>query len=167
MVNSWTLLRLNPQNQSRYIDHVADNHPEVEIYFPVFQKTTRPHGRRHPVVVSRPVYPGYVFANIDMNGHGVRLLISTPIRARFIRFGPNISTIPDRVITELRRLEGLSLLVREVHRVNPYVPGVRVRVHTPIADIQAVIIALLNRSRVKVDSVLGNITVPIHQVTIL
>ena len=172
-MNSWTLLRLNPQQQDRYIGHVTEHIPDVETYFPIYEKVTRPHGKRQPVVVIRPVYPGYVFAklNEDEEGHlsGVemRLMMSMPVRARFIRFGPGISMIPDRVIHELRRLENLHMLVREVHRVSPYTPGVKIRVCTPVADISAVVIALLHGKRLRVDSQLGTMNVPIHQVTLV
>jgi transcription antitermination factor NusG len=119
------------------------------------------------MVVVRPVYPGYVFAKLDVDGIGVRLMISCPVRARFIKFGQGIETIPDRVITELRRLENLHMLVREVQRVSPYAPGVKVRIHTPVADIQAIVIALLHGKRVRVDSRLGTVTVPVHQVSLV
>lgn len=166
-MSDWTLLRLNPQLQTRYVDHVAENHPEVETYFPVFDKVTRPHGMRKPLIVTRPVYPGYVFARVEMGGKSVRMLVSAPVKARFIRFGGVISTVPDKVIEELRRLESHKLLVREIQRINPYIPGRKVRVHTPIADIQAVIISLINRSRAVVDTPVGRVTVHIHQVTLI
>jgi transcription antitermination factor NusG len=119
------------------------------------------------MVVWMPVYPGYVFARLDMDGDGIHELVTCPVKARFIKFGGEISTIPDKVIHELRRLESLSMLVREVQRVNPYRPGVKVRVHTPVADIQAVIVALIRGNRLKVDSCIGTITVPVHKVNLL
>jgi transcription antitermination factor NusG len=166
-MNSWTLLRLNPQLQARYINHVQENIPDVETYYPTYEKKTRPHGKRQPIVVIRPVYPGYVFAKLDIDGLDVHLMISSPVRARFVRFGPGISTIPDRVIHELRRLESLHLLVKEIHRVSPYTPGVKVRIHTPVADISAIVIALLHGKRIRVDSPLGTVTVPVHQVSLV
>jgi transcriptional antiterminator RfaH len=166
-MNSWTLLRLNAQKLERYLEHVQEHVPDVETYFPTFEKITRPHGRRQPVVVVRPVYPGYVFANLNVDGRDVRLMVSLPVRARFIKFGEGISTIPDRVIHELRRLESLRMLVREIQKVNPYAPGVKVRIHTPVADIQAIVIAILHGKRIKVDSPLGNVVVPLHQVSVL
>jgi transcription antitermination factor NusG len=168
-MHSWALLRLNPQLQSRYIDHVAEYAPDVETYYPRYEKMTRPHGKRQPIVVVRPVYPGYIFANLDLDGRCVHLLISLPVKARFIRleFGGGISPIPDRVIQEIRRLESLHMLVREVHRISPYQPGVKVRIHMPIADISAIVIALLHNKRVKVDSALGIMNVPQHQVSLV
>ena len=167
-MHSWTLLRLNAQNQDRYVSYVREHITDVETYFPTYEKITRPHGKRQPIVVIRPVYPGYLFAKLDTDGKDVHLMISMPIRARFIKLKGDgaISTIPERVIHELRRLESLHLLVREIHRVSPYQPGVKVRVCTPIADIQAIVIALLHGKRIKVDSALGTMSVPIHQVSL-
>lgn len=166
-MSSWSLLRLNPRLQDQYIDHVAENLPNVEMYFPTFKKVTRPHGKRKPVVVIQPVYPGYVFANMDMDGRTIHMMVSTPMKARFIKFGIGISIVPGRVIDELKRLERLNQLVREIRYINPYVRGVKVRIHTPVADIHAIVIRLLHSNRVKVDSPLGTMTVPLHQVSLL
>jgi hypothetical protein len=59
------------------------------------------------------------------------------------------------------------MLVREIQCVSPYAPGVKVRIHTPVADIQAVVIALLHGKRIKVDSKLGIVSVPVHQVSLV
>ena len=167
-MHSWTLLRLNAQNQDRYVDYVHEHIADVETYYPTYEKVTRPHGKRQPIVVIRPVYPGYLFAKLDLDGKDVHLMVSMPIRARFIKLKGEgaISTIPDRVIYELRRLESLHMLVREVHRVSPYQPGVKVRIHMPIADISAIVIALLHGKRIRVDSALGTMSVPVHQVSL-
>src|SRR5215471_14000540 len=125
-MNSWTLLRLNAQRQSAYVEHVAEHIPEVEMYFPTFEKVTHPHKKRQPIVVLRPVYTGYVFARLDIDGYNVYHMTRTPIQARFIKLTGDgtISTIPDRVIAELKRLESLHLLVKETHRVSPFQRGV-------------------------------------------
>jgi transcription antitermination factor NusG len=166
MMNSWSLLRLNPQSQTKYVEHVQENVPDVETYYPVFEKKTRPHGRRHPMVVVRPVYPGYVFACLDMNGASVHLLMNSPIKARFIRFGGGISLIPSRVIDELRRLESQRMLIREIH-INPYMPGKKVRVHLPVADISAIILSLLHGKRALVETPLGRMSVQLHKMTLV
>jgi len=156
---------LNPQKQTRYIDYVAEYHPEVETYFPVYNKTTRPHGKRQPIVVILPVYPGYVFVNLERNGTEFHALARGPVKARFIKFGEDISIIPDKVIIELRRLERLSMLMREV-QINPYTPGRKIRVHTPVADITGIILRLMNGNRVEIDSAIGKMTVKKHLVVL-
>jgi transcription antitermination factor NusG len=114
----------------------------------------------------RPVYPGYVFAYLDLDNR-IRDMMTTPVKARFIRFGQTISIVPIEVIAEIRRLEGLKLLVKETHRASPFQPGVKVRVSLPIADITAVVIHLMNKSKAMVDTSLGKVVVPIHKMTIV
>jgi len=166
MLVSWTLLRINPQKQAKYLEHVREKIDDVITYFPVYQKTTRPHGKRQPIVVTLPVYPGYLFTKFDVDGPNVHKLISLPVRARFIKFGQEISKIPDRVIWDLQRLENLKVLVREVH-VNPFKPGRTVRIHLPIADISAIIIALTHGNRALVDTTVGVMSVRMHQMTLV
>jgi len=78
-----------------------------------------------------------------------------------VRFGNGISTIPERVIGEIRKLEAARQLVIEVERVNPYVVGRKVKVHLPVADIHGVIIRMMNDVKVVVDTTMGRATVPV------
>jgi transcription antitermination factor NusG len=114
----------------------------------------------------QPVYPGYIFMYLDLDAR-IRDMISTPIKARFIRFGQTISVVPAEVITEIKRLESLQLLVREAHKESPFQPGRRVRISLPVADINAIILYLMNKNRAMVETPLGKVTVPIHKMTLL
>ena len=107
----WTLLRMAPQAQSRYILHVAQRMPDVEIYYPQYRKKTRPANSRHLITKTLPVYPGYLFTRLDSTR--IRPLLQTPIRVHFVRFGPSLSIVPDRVILQIRHLESLNMLMRE------------------------------------------------------
>lgn len=167
MNQAWTLLRTSPQNQDRYIEYLGENLPSVEPYFPQYEKITRPSKCRHTVKVKKPVYPGYVFAKVDLESEGVLGLIRTPIRAYFIRFGNMLSIVPECVIVRLRQDEADGKLVEEKEVDNPYTPGRKIRVHLPIADIDAVIVHLVGTHRVLVDTVLGHATVRIHSVEIM
>lgn len=164
-MNSWSLLRLNPQSQDRYVEYVREGSPRIETYFPKYERVTRPHGVRHPVIVELPVYPGYVFARCDIDSRDVHVLTSSPVRAYFIRFGGTISIVPDKVITEIRRLESLRELVKERAKMNPYHPGRMVVIHTPAADIQAIIVKLMGGNRAIVDTSLGRATVRTHSLS--
>jgi transcription antitermination factor NusG len=116
--------------------------------------------------VTLPVYPGYIFVHIGMENESIYLLTHAPTKAWFVRFGGLISVIPEGVITELRRLELARELMREEVVSHPFNPGRKVIVHFPTADIHAVVLRLLNESRVVVDSPLGNITVPVHKLSL-
>lgn len=159
MNDSWTLIKLNPIQQERYVDHVTDNEPSIELYFPQYQKITRPHRCRNPILLTLPVYPGYIFAKIDPETDSIHRLTSTPFQAYFIRFGKSISVVPDPVITDLKRRESLNLLMKEMIVEDPYSPGRKVRIHHPVADIEGIILQLLGRNRLVVDTELGLATV--------
>jgi hypothetical protein len=169
----WSLLRLSPQKQEGYVDLLHQYLPEVEAYYPVYTKKVRPHGVRRAREVTRPVYPGYLFilvggrdgnqcGDVDMRGP-----VSLPVSARWVRFGGHVEAVPDFVIRKLRDMEKAGELVREVRYVDPYIPGTQVRVHTPVQDILAVIVRLVGRNRVLVDTPMCRITVPIHRLQIM
>lgn len=161
----WSLLKLNPQKQRGYVECLREYYPGIEAYFPVYSRVSRPHGSRRPMRVVRPVYPGYVFlmvGNMDMRGP-----VSLPVRAKWVRFGGVVEAIPDSVVDGLRRMEEAGELVREIKYVNPYVPGVSVRVHLPVGDLLAVIVRLVGKDRAIVDMPVGRATVHLHRLQVM
>jgi len=161
------LLRLNAQSQKRYLGFVDEYQPGVEIYYPQYEKITRVHGERRPKVVSLPVYPGYLFAKVDLWGGDIRRLCSLPVRAYWVRFGGNVEAVSDRVIMRLKELEIAGELVREIRYVSPYRHGVSVRVHLPVADLLAVVVKLVGDHAAIVDLPVGRCKVPIHCLEVL
>lgn len=161
----WSLLKTNPQKQNGYVNLLTEHCPDIESYYPVYTRLSRPHGVRRPMKVVRPVYPGYLFLRI-VDGE-MRKPVSLPVSARWVRFGGKIEAIPGFVIQKLRSLEQAGELVREIKHVNPYVPGTRVMVHHPVQDIRAVVVRLVRGNRVVVDTQLCRVTVPIHTVQVL
>jgi hypothetical protein len=161
----WSLLKLNPQKQRGYMELLQEHYPSIESYFPVYRRVCRPAGVRKAREVVRPVYPGYVFLRVvdqDLRGP-----VSMPVSAKWVRFGGRIEAIPGFVINRLRTLESANELVREVRYVNPYVPGVRVRVHLPVQDIMGVVVKLVRHNRALVDTPLGRATVQVHALQIV
>lgn len=170
MQNSWTILRLNATAQAKFVSYVNELYPDVILYFPVYKRFVRPAKAPRPIRVVKPVYPGYIFANLDLDSSTPHILTSTPTRASFVRLKsidpdshPTISTIPDRVIHEIMRLECSNQLIREEIRINPYYPGRPVRIHTPVADIDGIILRIMGKIRALVSTPLGRITVPVTQ----
>lgn len=162
---SWSLLKVNPQKQKNYLEMLGDFCPGVESYYPRYSRLGRPSGMRKTIQVERPVYPGYVFLRV-LAGNMHRP-VSLPVSARWVRFGNKIEVIPDYVIKRLQSLELANELVKEVRYVNPYVPGVRVRVHLPVQDILATIVKLVGHNRCIVDTPLCRVMVPVHTLQIL
>ena len=157
MADQWSLLRINPQSQSRYVGFVGEYYPDIEIYYPQYQRTTRPNKCRYPVKELRPVFPGYLFVRAGGN-----YLTRLPVRAYWVKFGEDVEIVSQRVIDRLRDLEMAGRLVEEIIHVNPYRSGVRVRIHLPVGDILAVIVKLQGGTRALVDLPVGKCVVPIH-----
>lgn len=160
----WHLLRLNPMAQTRFLDHATTFFPHIPLYFPRYKRLTRPHGHRRPFTTEVPVFPGYVFANLSLTSHDSYIITHSPIRARFVRFGHTIPSIKDSIIHEIRRLESLNQLVREIRVTNPYYRGRKVIVHIPVADIPAIILRIIAQTKVQLDTPLGTMIVPIHTI---
>jgi hypothetical protein len=161
----WSLLKVSPQKQRGYVELLKEYCSGIESYYPVYERVVRPHGMRRPMKEVRPVYPGYLFLKV-VDGE-VRRPVSLPVSARWVRFGGRIEAIPGFVVERLRRLEQEGQLVREVRYVNPYTPGVRVRVHLPVGDIFAVIVKLVHGNRAMVDTRLCRVIVPIHKLEVV
>lgn len=162
----WSLLKLNPQKQRGYVESLHEYFPGIESYYPIYTKLSRPHGSRRPMRVERPVYPGYLFLKVR-EGDDWQAPVSLPVRARWVKFGGIVESIPDRVVQGLRKLEEAGELVREVKYVNPYVAGAQVRVHLPMQDLLAVIVRLVGKNRALVEMPLGRATVHLHRLQVL
>lgn len=163
----WVLLRMQAQSQNKYMELMAERQPHIELYYPLYDKVTRPARARRAVRVRSPVYPGYVFADISRI-HGLEDLRPGLIRVWCVRFGAQIAIIDSRVIDVLRLQEAQGLLVTENKADNPYTYGRHVRVHTPMADIMAIVVRLTNNgTRIVVNGPLCPITVPLHQVELV
>lgn len=170
-MDPWGLLRVSPNAQVRYLGYLAERQPEVETYTPMYDRVSRPSGLRHTITVPTPVYPGYIFVKLCVD---LRSLLSYPIRAYFVRFGGqngvggSLGTIREMVINGLKDMEQRGELVREDVVENPYKPGRKVRIHTPVASINGIIkLCTHSGSRATVDTALGSWNVPIHQVELV
>jgi hypothetical protein len=159
----WNLLRVNPQNQAKYCEFVRDNHEHIEVYFPVYVRQSRPAGKRTPIPVKEPVYPGYIFACPSDDSDVVRLM-RAPTRVGVVRFGGVIAEVPSCVIEELRLKELRGELMKEEKVENPYQPGRKVVVHTPVATIDAIVVRMLGDRRLLCETALGQASVYCHQV---
>jgi len=167
----WTLLRLNPQLQAKYVEYICEHVPNVELYFPVYTRMCRPAGRRYPLAVTLPVYPGYVFARVELPSRSVQSLIGAPIKAWYIKLKSlpdderTISTIPDRVIEVLRTMEERNELVVEAVKESPFKPGRKIVIRYPQFDIAAICVKIRG-TRVEAETNLGRVVVPVHTITL-
>ena len=164
MSQHWTLLRLQPQSLHRYVNYMLDRFPSIPTYYPQHEAMSRPAGHRRPMLVSRPTFPGYIFAKPDFDtGEHYSLTHGIPFRVFFVRFGHTIQSIPESVINELRRLESVNGLIAKSPERDSYRQGQRVHVHLPTTDIVGVIKRIM-QNRAIVETIFCTITVPIHQI---
>jgi hypothetical protein len=162
------LLRLHYKQQTRFVELIGERYPAaVEFYAPVYKRLCRPHGRRRPIAVVQPIWLGYLFARSDLAAGFAHHLTHTPIRVSWVRFGGQIETVPDAVIDQLRILEARNELVREEMAPHPYRVGAKVRVHLPVASIDAVVVRLINGHSIVADTSLGTLTARVSIVTVL
>lgn len=163
MTNSWMLLKTAAQSQPRYISQVAEYHPSIPFFIPQYRKLCRPHGKRIAILITRPVYPGYIFVKPDFNTGEHHQLTRLPTKAYFVRFGRELSLIPDRVIDELRRLESLHQYILEDQNDVKYYPGQKIRIAFPTIDVIATLIHIISGNKVLADSPIGRVTAPLAQ----
>jgi hypothetical protein len=162
MAHSWTLLRTQPANQSRFIETLEERFPEVEYYFPRYTTLARPARHRRPKQVIKPVYPGYIFAKPDLNSGDQYHITRLPVRAFFIKFGRDIELIPDKVIETIKYMEKNLVYIQDHAPQTLYKAGCTLLIHTTMADITATLIRI-SHNRAIVDTNLGPMTVPLHQ----
>jgi hypothetical protein len=74
--------------------------------------------------------------------------------------------VPESVINELKRKERLNLLIQETKIESPYYPGRKIIIHTPIADIQAIIVRLMGDQKAVCDTPIGEWSVFVHQIAL-
>lgn len=164
----WALLRLNHLQQTRYTDFVQTKYPTIELYFPRYETKARIAGIRRPIEVTRPVFPGYVFVKPDFdNDEQYCLIHDTPVKARFVKFAGDIERIPAYVIDELKKLERNHFFhVADPEEGPRYHPGQKVLVHHVLADIQGIIGRVL-QNKIFVDTKIGQLNVPIHNISLI
>jgi transcription antitermination factor NusG len=162
---NWLLIKTPAQTQPRYVSQVEQFHPSIPIYIPTYKHTTRLHKHRRHITITKPVYPGYIFAQPDLTIGEHYHLTRLPTPAYFIRFGREISLIPERVIEELRRLESLHLLSpRQDQNDITLHPGQKIRVAFPTIDVVGTLIYVIAQAKAVVDTPLGTVTVALTRV---
>lgn len=161
MQNPWSLLRILPSLMPKYCDHVTNRFPTIELYFPQHRVLSRPTGHRYPKLVLRPTFPGYIFARPDFSiGEHNLLTRNVPARVFFVKFGPDIEFIPERVIIELKKLENEDLLRPKAERMRALAPGQRVLFRVETSDLIG-IIHRIYQNKVTIDTSHTRVTVPI------
>jgi len=96
----------------------------VDCFLPLLQ--FRKVRRKRPVLITEPLFPGYLFARFVFQ-HSLRAVYYSPGVSRVIHFGDHWPVIAPETIDQLKQAVG-ETAVKLVE--NPVAPGDEVRIHT-------------------------------------
>jgi transcriptional antiterminator RfaH len=133
--------------------HVNQEHIAIEnlarqnfaAYCPMLLKR-RSHARRVEQV-RRPLFPGYMFADVDPSRDNWRPILSTAGVRSVVRFGQSFGCVGESFISELRACEKDGVIVRPAVQ---YKIGQKVRLASPFEGVVAVILDLDEKDRLTV-----------------
>lgn len=137
----WSVVNTHPHKEALAVEHLQRQN--FQTYCPLIRKRIK-HARREQDVL-RPLFPGYVFARIDLSVHRWRSISSTIGVRALVSFGERLSFLHDDFIHSLRAREIDSAIVRPE---SPYVVGQAVRVSGGAFDgLVATIIEMSEKDR--------------------
>jgi transcriptional antiterminator RfaH len=99
---SWYVVQTQPQNETRAESNL--HRQGFGTYLPRYLRSRR-HARKSEIV-SRPLFPRYMFVKFDVSRDRWRTIQSTFGVSRLILSGEVPLTVPDAVIDEIRSREG-------------------------------------------------------------
>lgn len=141
--SSWAVVNTHANQEHIALEHLARQ--KFVAYCPVILRR-RAHARRVESV-PRPLFPGYLFARVDLASGGWRPILSTVGVRNLVRFGQSLGVIDDGFICELRAREKDGVIVRPEA---PYQVGQKVRLTGPFDGVIATILELGEKERLTV-----------------
>jgi transcriptional antiterminator RfaH len=140
----WVVVNTHPHRENLALDNLARQ--QFTAYCPVVSKTVK-HARRIQDVL-RPLFPGYVFVQIDADRQRWRPILSTFGVRSLVSFGERLSYLDDEFIQSLKTREVDGAIVRPV---SPYQIGQKVCItRGPFDGLVATIIAMSEKDRLVV-----------------
>jgi transcriptional antiterminator RfaH len=140
----WAVINTHPHKERFAVENLKRQ--AFSTYCPMLRATVR-HARKSSVVL-RPMFPGYVFAGLDVANQRWRPLLSTFGVRTVVRSGERVSLMPDTFIEALRAREVDGAISRPS---SPYRIGQDVKlVSGPFDGLVAKIIAMDERDRLVV-----------------
>ena len=122
---------------------------DVEVYLPVMQRW-RKHARKRELV-TRPLFPGYFFVNVDLDVTSSRTIDMAQGVKGLVRFGARPPHVPAEVIAGIQHLEGADGYIDLEAWRGGFRPGEQVRIsHGALADVAAIVESVDEKSRIVV-----------------
>lgn len=143
-MKSWFVVRTHPKGESKALGHILRQ--GFHAYLPRYLKRRR-HARRSDVVQT-PLFPGYLFVEMDPDQARWRALNSTVGVSELICANGRPAPLPEDVITDIRQRENEQGYV-VLGRQTTLRPGDRVRISDgAMADRTGIFECLTDRDRV-------------------
>ncbi len=149
----WIALNTHPHREHIALDHLRRQN--FTVYCPMERRRVR-HARR-TADVTRPLFPGYIFAAIDPDLTHWRPMLSTVGVRHLIRTGERLAFLDDTFIKALQAREVAGVIARPP---TPYTLGQAVRLNGgPFDGLVATIIHMDTRDRLVLLMTLLNQTI--------
>ena len=122
MCESWFVVQTQPHSEAKAKRHLVNQ--GFVTYLPVYQRRVR-HARRSSIVM-RPLFPGYLFVQLNPDLHHWRSINGTVGVRQILTDGNAPRHVPDRIVKEIVAREDESGAVK----LSPpaFAPGQAVRV---------------------------------------
>ncbi|HEY9032249.1 MAG TPA: transcription/translation regulatory transformer protein RfaH [Kangiella sp.] len=98
---SWYLINSKPKQELRAEEHLKNQ--EINCILPVLEVDKIIRGKRQKV--TEPLFPGYLFVELQTNGQDWSKIRSTRGVRDFVRFGGVPGRVPDSVLEHLQLLD--------------------------------------------------------------
>lgn len=143
MLTSWFVVRTQSRAEEKAMQHLTNQ--GFMAYLPRYRRRVR-HARRNEIVL-RPLFPGYLFVNLDPERCRWRSINGTVGVREILTNGDTPLAVPDRIIDEIRAREDESGAVKLV--APTFARGQVVRLlEGPMADVNGLFEEMRDENRV-------------------
>ena len=139
----WFAVQSKPRQEQVAQEHLQRQ--DFETYLPMLSVRRQRRGQWQTVV--EPLFPRYLFIQIDINQQSLAPVRSTRGVAQLVRFGHLLHAVPDSVIAYLKQQESAATATREDDAL-PFKAGDQVRLlEGPFAGLTGVYTATTANER--------------------
>lgn len=143
-MTAWYVVYTQPNRETAAQEHLRRQ--GYDVYLPQYRRW-RKHARRRELV-SRPLFPRYMFVALDLLRQSWRPILSTVGVIDLLRFGELPTPVPEGLVEDIRTRELVDPIDHSAHAA-VLAPGTRVRVVAgPFADLVGRFCEMADRDRV-------------------
>ncbi|KFZ31351.1 hypothetical protein IDSA_01075 [Pseudidiomarina salinarum] len=140
----WYLVRSKPRQERRALANLKNQ--DITTFFPEITLTKLRRGKRTPV--TEPLFPGYLFVQLDDYEGKFHKIRSTYGVTKMILFGGQPATVPDAMVDELKQISKTNELLKQPLSEGAVQPGDQVEISDgPFAGFIAKVVQLDGDSR--------------------